>query len=59
MQPKVKRVQGVALMDLPTRGDIDVAVTYASEIDDPGVEVVGRLPAAISTPTCLWPLRHC
>ena len=33
--------------------NIDVAVTFASEISDPGVEVVGPLPRAISTPTGL------
>jgi molybdate transport system substrate-binding protein len=53
MQPKIKRVQGVSLMQLLTRGDIDVAVTFASEISDPGVAVVGALPRAISTPTAL------
>ena len=53
MKPKVKRVQGVSLMQLLTRGDIDVAVTFASEVNDPGVEVVGALPREISTPTAL------
>jgi molybdate transport system substrate-binding protein len=53
IQPKVKRVQGVSLMRLLTNGDIDVAVTFSSEIDDPGVEVVGPLPRAISMPTAL------
>ena len=53
MKPKVKRVQGVSLMQLLTRGDIDVAVTFASEINDPGVVVVGPLPREISTPTAL------
>jgi molybdate transport system substrate-binding protein len=53
MQPKIKRVQGVTLMQLLRRGDIDVAITFASEIDDPGVEVAGPLPASISTPTAL------
>ena len=53
MKPKVKRVQGVSLMQLLTKGDIDVAVTFASEINDPGVEVVGPLPRDISTPTGL------
>ena len=53
MQPKVKRVQGVPLLQLLTRGDIDVAVTFASEVNDPGVEVVGVLPREISTPTAL------
>ena len=53
MKPKVKRVQGVSLMQLLTKGDIDVAVTFASEVNDPGVDVVGALPRAISTPTAL------
>ena len=53
MKPKIKRVQGVSLMQLVTRGDIDVAVTFASEINDAGVDVVGQLPRSISTPTGL------
>ena len=53
IQPKVKRVQGVALLELLRRGDIDVAVTFSSEVNDPGVEVVGTLPRDISTPTAL------
>jgi molybdate transport system substrate-binding protein len=53
LQPKVKRTQGVSLMKLLTSGDIDLAVTFASEINDPGVEVVGQLPRDISTPTAL------
>jgi molybdate transport system substrate-binding protein len=53
IQPKVRRVQGVSLMKLLTNGDIDVAVTFSSEIDDPGVEVIGPLPRAISMPTAL------
>ena len=53
IQPKVKRMQGVALLDLLKRGDIDVAVTFASEVNDPSVEVVGVLPRDISTPTAL------
>jgi molybdate transport system substrate-binding protein len=53
MKPKVKRMQGVSLMQLLTRGDIDFAVTFSSEVNDPGVEVVGVLPREISTPTAL------
>jgi len=53
MQPKVKRTPGVSLMQLLTRGDIDFAVTFASEVNDPGVEVAGILPKQISTPTAL------
>jgi molybdate transport system substrate-binding protein len=53
MQPKVKRVQGVALLELLKRGDIDYAITFASEVNDPAVDVVGMLPRDISTPTAL------
>jgi molybdate transport system substrate-binding protein len=53
MKPKVKRVQGVSLLQLLTRGDIDYAITFSSEVDDPGVDVVGTLPRDISTPTAL------
>jgi molybdate transport system substrate-binding protein len=51
--PKVKRVAGVSLMQLLTGGMIDVAVTYGSEVNDPGVEIVGTLPKEISKPTAL------
>jgi molybdate transport system substrate-binding protein len=53
MKPKIKRIQGVSLMQLLTRGDIDFAVTYASEVSDPGVDVVGPLPREVSMPTGL------
>ena len=53
VQAKVKRIQGVSLMKLVTNGDIDFAVTYASEVNDPGVDIVGLLPKDISTPTGL------
>jgi molybdate transport system substrate-binding protein len=51
VQPKVKRTPGVALTKLLTNGDIDLAVTFVSEVNDPGVEIVGPLPKEISTPT--------
>jgi molybdate transport system substrate-binding protein len=51
--PKVKRVDGVTLMQLLTRGEIDYAITFSSEIDDPEADVVGQLPRDISTPTAL------
>jgi molybdate transport system substrate-binding protein len=53
MMPKVKRMQGVTLMQLLTRGEIDYAITFNSEIDDPDADVVGQLPRDISTPTSL------
>jgi molybdate transport system substrate-binding protein len=51
MKPKVKRVQGVSLMRLLTNGDIDVALAFTSEIDDPGVDLVGSLPREIAAST--------
>ena len=53
VQPKVKRIQGVSLVQLLATGQIDVAVSFASEVNDPAVEVVGPLPREISTPTAL------
>jgi len=54
MRPKIRRAQGGAgAMALLARGEIDVGLTFLSEITDPGVEVVGELPADISTPTAL------
>jgi molybdate transport system substrate-binding protein len=46
-------VQGKPLLKLLTDGDIDVAITFSSEVNDPGVDVVGPLPRSISTPTAL------
>jgi molybdate transport system substrate-binding protein len=54
MRPKIRRAQGGAgAMALLARGEIDVGLTFLSEMTDPGVEVVGELPADISTPTAL------
>jgi molybdate transport system substrate-binding protein len=53
IQPKVKRTAGVSLMKLLTSGDIDLVLTFASEVNDPGVDIVGILPKEISTPTAL------
>ena len=54
MQPKITRAQGGAgAMALLARGEVDIGLTFLSEITDPGVEVVGPLPREISTPTAL------
>jgi molybdate transport system substrate-binding protein len=53
LKAKTRRVANVALLSLLTSGQIDLAISFASEIDDPGVEVVGALPREISTPTAL------
>jgi len=38
---------------LAAKGEVEVSVTYLSEIDDPGVDIIGALPKDISTPTAL------
>jgi molybdate transport system substrate-binding protein len=54
MQPKIKRAQGGAgAMTMLAKGEVDIGLTFLSEITDPGVETVGILPSEISTPTAL------
>jgi molybdate transport system substrate-binding protein len=55
MRPKIKLAQGGAgAMAMLAKGDVDIGLTFVSEIiTEPGVEVVGPLPEAISTPTRL------
>jgi len=43
---------------LAAKGEVDVSVTFLSEIDDPGVDIVGPLPRDISTPTSLVAFVH-
>ena len=54
MQSKIVHAQGgTGAMSLLARGEVDIGVTFLSEIHDPGVEVVGLLPEEISQPTAL------
>jgi molybdate transport system substrate-binding protein len=55
MKPKIKIAQGgKGAMELLAKGDVDIGLTFISEIiTEPGVEVVGPLPREISTPTGL------
>ena len=54
MQPKLVRVQGGSnAMVVLAKGEVDVGLTFLSEIHDPGVDIVGALPREISTPTAL------
>src|SRR6266853_4901280 len=55
MKPKIKLAQGGAgAMAALAKGEVDIGLTFVSEIiTEPGVEVVGPLPASISTPTRL------
>jgi molybdate transport system substrate-binding protein len=55
MKPKIKIAQGGrAAMELLAKGEVDIGLTYVSEIiTEPGVDVVGPLPRDISPPTVL------
>ena len=54
MKPKLKLAQGGAgAMAAVAKGEVDIGLTFLSEITDPGVDAVGPLPREISTPTGL------
>ena len=54
MQSKIKRAGGgTGAMAMLAKGDIEIGLTFLSEINDPGVDVIGILPREISTPTGL------
>lgn len=54
MQAKLVRAQGGAgAMAVLAKGEVEIGLTFLSEIHDPGVEVVGVLPREISNPTAL------
>ena len=40
-------------MAMVAKGETEIGLTFVSEMEDPGVELVGALPRAISTPTGL------
>ena len=44
---------GASAMDAAAKGEVDIGLTYLSEMDNPGIDIVGPLPAAISPPTQL------
>jgi molybdate transport system substrate-binding protein len=54
MQPKLKRARGgAAAMQAVAKGEAEIGLTFLSEMDEPGLDVAGPLPRAISTPTSL------
>ena len=44
---------GAGAMDAAAKGQVDIGLTFLSEMDNPGIDIVGPLPAAISPPTQL------
>ena len=54
MQPKIKRAQGGAgAMSMVAKGEVEIGLTFLSEMGEPGIDVVGPLPREISNPTTL------
>ncbi len=54
MQPKLKRAQGGAgAMRMVATGEVDIGLTFVSEMKEPGIDVVGPLPKEISPSTTL------
>ena len=51
VKAKIKRANGGAgAMELVAKGDVEVGLTFLSEMGTPGIEVLGPLPRAISSP---------
>jgi molybdate transport system substrate-binding protein len=54
LEPTIKRAQGgAAAMAMVAKGEAEIGLTFLSEMDEPGIDVVGPLPREISTPTSL------
>jgi len=54
MQPKIKPAQGGAgAMALTAKGEVEIGLTFMSEMGDPGIDIIGPLPPKISPPTLL------
>jgi len=54
MEPKIKRAQGgAAAMAMVAKGEVEIGFTFLSEMNEPGLDVIGALPPEVSTPTSL------
>lgn len=54
LQPKIKLAQGGAgAMKMVASGEAEVGMTFLSEMEEPGIDVVGALPKSAATPTSL------
>ena len=54
LQPKIKLAMGgAAAMAMVAKGEVEIGLTFVSEMRNDGIDIVGPLPRAISTPTGL------
>jgi molybdate transport system substrate-binding protein len=53
IQSKLRRSSGAAAMRMVAKGEVNIGLTFLSEMEEPGIDVVGPLPREISTPTTL------
>jgi molybdate transport system substrate-binding protein len=54
MQGTLKRAQGGAgAMKMTASGEAEIGLTFLSEMDEPGLDIVGALPVSIAPPTSL------
>lgn len=54
LQPKIKLAQGgYKAMQMVADGEVEIGLTFRSEMKEPGIDIVGPLPESISTPTRL------
>jgi molybdate transport system substrate-binding protein len=54
LQPKIKLAQGGAgAMKMVASGEAEIGMTFLSEMEEPGIDVVGPLPKSAAAPTVL------
>jgi len=54
MEPKLKRAQGGnQAMEMVALGEAEIGLTFVSEMNEPGIAIVGALPSEIAPPTNL------
>lgn len=54
LEPKLIRAKGgAAAMQTTAKGDAEIGVTFISEMQEPGLDIIGPLPASICPPTTL------
>ncbi|HWF11644.1 MAG TPA: substrate-binding domain-containing protein [Bryobacteraceae bacterium] len=54
MEPRLKRAKGgAAAMAMTAKGEVEIGFTFVSEMQEPGLDIVGPLPASICPPTTL------